>query len=52
LVNGIRELFETIHGRRFFSRVSFRAALQPGKKTIIDATTTNVPSLLDKNGKE
>ena len=52
ILNGIRELFKIIHDRDSFSKVSFRAALEQTKKTIIDAATTNVPSLLDKNGKE
>ena len=52
ILDGIRELFRTIHHRDSFSKASFRAALEQAKQTIIVAATTNVPSLLDKNGKE
>jgi transposase len=52
ILDGIRELFKIIHNRDSFSEASFRAALEQAKQTIIDAVTTNVPSLLDKNGKE
>ncbi len=52
ILDGIRELFKIIHNRASFSKVSFRAALEQAKQTILIAATTNVPSLLDKNGKE
>ena len=52
ILDGIRELFKIIHDRDSFSKTSFRAALEQAKKTIIEAATTNVPSLLDKKGKE
>jgi transposase len=52
ILNGIRELFKIIHNRNSYSKVSFRVALEQVKQTIIDAVTTDVPSLLDKNGKE
>ena len=52
ILDGIRELFKIIHDRDSFSKTSFRATLEQAKKTIIEAATTNVPSLLDKKGKE
>lgn len=52
ILNGIRELFKIIHNRDSYSKASFRAALEQVKQTIIHAATTDVPSLLDKNGKE
>jgi transposase len=52
ILDGIRELFKIIHNRDSFSNRSFRTALEQAKKTIIEAATTNVPSLLDKKGKE
>ena len=52
ILDGIRELFKIIHNRESFSNVSFRTALEHAKKTIIEAATTRVPSLLDKKGKE
>ena len=52
ILNGIRELFRIIHTRDSYSKASFRVALEQVKQTIIHAATTNVPSLLDKNGKE
>jgi hypothetical protein len=52
ILEGIRELFKIIHNRTSFSKSSFRAALEQAKQTIIVAATTNVPSLLDKNGRE
>jgi hypothetical protein len=52
ILDGIRALFKIIHNRDSYSKASFRSALERTKKTIIDAATTNVPSLLDKKGKE
>ena len=52
ILDGIRALFRIIHNRDFFSKVSFQTALEQAKQTIIKAATTDVPSLLDKNGKE
>ena len=52
ILDGIRELFEIIHNRESFSKASFRTGLEQAKHMIIAAATTNVPSLLDKNGKE
>ena len=52
ILDGIREMFEIIHNRDSYSKVSFRTALKQAKKTIIEAATTHVPSLLDKKGKE
>ena len=52
ILDGIRELFKVIHNRDFLSKTSFRAALEQAKQTIVAAATTNVPSLLGKNGKE
>ncbi len=52
ILDGIRVLFKIIHNRDAFSKSSFRAALEQAKQTIIAAATTNVPSLLDKKGKE
>ncbi|NQV33788.1 MAG: IS66 family transposase [Phycisphaeraceae bacterium] len=52
ILDGIRELFKIIHDRDSFSKASFRTALEQAKKTIIEAATTRVPSLLNKKGKE
>jgi transposase len=52
ILDGIRELFKIIHHRDSFSKASFRAALEQAKHNVIAAATTNVPSLLDKYGKE
>jgi len=52
ILDGIRELFKTIHNRDSFTQASLRVALEQAKQTIIKAATTDVPSLLDKHGKE
>ena len=52
ILNGIRELFKIIHNRNMYTKVSFRAALEQAKKTIIVAATTDVPRVFDKKGKE
>ena len=52
LLDGIRELFKIIHDRESFSGAAFQVALEQAKQKIIHAATTDVPSRLDKNGKE
>lgn len=52
LLGGIRELFKIIHDRESFSAAAFQEALEQAKQKIIHAATTDVPSRLDKNGKE
>lgn len=52
ILDGIRALFKIIHNRDSLSKTSFRVALEQAKQAIITAATTQVPSLLDKHGKE
>lgn len=52
LLDKIRALFKIIHDRDSFSAAAFQEALEQAKQKIIHAATTDVPSRLDKNGKE
>ncbi len=52
ILDGIRDMFKIIHNRDSFPNGSFQTALEASKKTIIEAASTNVPSLLGKKGKE
>jgi len=52
ILDGLRELFKIIHNRESYSKTHFQKALEDVKQTIINAATTNVPRLFDKNGKE
>jgi transposase len=52
LLDVVRELFKVIHRRGTFSARSFREALESAKQQILHTATTDVPSCLDKAGKE
>jgi transposase len=52
ILDGLRELFKIIHNRESYSKTYFQKALEDVKQTIINAATTNVPRVFDKNGKE
>ena len=52
LLDTVRELFKIIHHREEFSARSFRRVLEQAKQTVIQAATTDIPSRLDRNGKE
>ena len=52
ILDEIREMFKIIHNRDSFPNGSFQTALEASKKRIIEAATTNIPSRLDKKGKE
>ncbi len=52
LLDEIKGLFKIIHDKDEMDKESFTAALTEAKKKIIEKATTNVPSKLDKNGKE
>jgi len=52
LLDAVRELFKVIHHREAFSARSFREALESAKQQILHAATTEIPSCLDKDGKE
>jgi len=52
LLDEIKGLFSIIHARDEMDKESFIAALTKAKKKIIETATTDVPSKLDKNGKE
>lgn len=52
LLNEIRKLFKTIHEHDTMTRHDFSNALEEAKKRIITSALQDVPSRLDKNGKE
>jgi len=52
LLDAVRELFKIIHDRDSLSADAFRGALEQAKRTIIQVATSDVPSRLDKNGKQ
>lgn len=52
LLNEIRKLFKTIHEHDTMTQHDFENALEEAKKRIITSALQDVPSRLDKNGKE
>jgi len=52
LLDAARELFKIIHDRDSLSADAFRGALEQAKRTIIQVATSDLPSRLDKNGKQ
>ena len=52
LLDEIKGLFKIIHNRDEMGKESFTAALTKAKEKIIETAATDVPSKLDKNGKE
>jgi len=52
LLEAVRELFKVIHHRQTFLAPAFREALESAKQRILCAATTDVPSCLNKAGKE
>ena len=52
LLDAVKDMFKVIHERENMSIEEFDAALIKSKEEIIDAALRNVPSQLDKNGKE
>jgi hypothetical protein len=52
LLAAVKELFRVIHHRENLTQEAFVRALEQARETIIEAALTNVPSRLDKDGKE
>lgn len=52
LLAAVKEMFKVIHGRETLAPDTFDRALENARQTIMDTALTDVPSKLDKNGKE
>ena len=52
LLEGVRELFKVIHEREGMSEQAFKNALEEAKETIMTVALEDVPSSLNKDGKE
>jgi len=52
LLAAVKAMFEIIHNRENLTPDAFQKAMENARETIIDAALNNVPSQLDKNGKE
>jgi transposase len=52
LLEGVKELFKIIHEREEMTGQAFKDALKKAEKAIIKTALEDVPSSLDKNGKE
>ena len=52
LLATVKEMFKVIHNRERYSSEAFTRALESARETIIEAALNDVPSRLDKNGKE
>jgi transposase len=52
LLKAVRKMFKVIHDREKMTKKSFTDALTKAKQRIISAATKNVPSHLNKKGKE
>lgn len=52
LLAAVKEMFKTIHDRGDLDPDAFGRAMENARETIMEAALNNVPSRLDKNGKE
>jgi len=52
LLAAVKEMFKIIHERENLAPNAFDQAMERARKTIMDAALENVPSELDKNGRE
>jgi len=52
LLAAVKDMFKVIHDRETLDPKSFDRALESARKTIMDVALTDVPSKLDKDGKE
>lgn len=52
LLHAVKAMFKVIHQRESLSPEAFALALDQARQTIIDAALSNVPSRLDRDGKE
>jgi transposase len=52
LLATVKEMFKVIHNRERYSPETFTRALESAREAIIEAALNDVPSRLDKNGKE
>ena len=52
ILDEVKGLFKIIHAKDDMDQKAFVEALTAAKRKIIEAATTNVPSKLDRNGKE
>ena len=52
LLATVKEMFKVIHNRERYSPETFTCALKSAREAIIEAALNDVPSRLDKNGKE
>lgn len=52
LLNSVKEMFKIIHDQEKYSVDAFESAMQSARENIMDAALSNVPSRLDKDGKE
>jgi len=52
LLSAVKAMFKTIHEREGMDPAAFGSAMEQARETIMEAALNNVPSSLDKNGKE
>ena len=52
LYAAVKEMFKIIHDRENLTTKVFELSMENARKTIMEAALNNVPSRLDKNGKE
>ena len=52
LLAAVKDMFKVIHGRETLDPDAFGRALERARQTIMNTALTDVPSKLDKNGKE
>lgn len=52
LLAAVKEMFKTIHDRENLAPDAFEHAMEHARETIMEAALNDVPSRLDKNGKE
>ena len=52
LLATVKDMFKVIHNRERYSPETFTCALESAREAIIEAALNDVPSRLDKNGKE
>lgn len=52
LLAAVKDMFKIIHDRENLTTEAFESAMERARETIMEAALNNVPSRLDKNGKE
>ena len=52
LLGAVKDMFRVIHDRENLDPDAFECAMERARETIMEAALNNVPSRLDKNGKE